>query len=409
MSPSTVASSARCAAGQPASSALQWRSDEHLRRGPGTGQGRRSRAPPREVTRPGQAPGSRARRAARGSGVAGGGRPARELGGGRSRRRRRDHRPRHRRGPARGADGERPDGQGRLVGPQDRREDHPRSGAGALAARPDGLPRGLGGRPHHRAGADVPRPARRRAHLPHRGEALGRGAAGVRPVRPERGRRRLHPRLLRRRDHARRQRLDVPRLAADGRDGDRRERDARGDGRRAHAHGRVGLRPLPRQVGRGGHRAGPALSVLLPAPLAGGPAAGAPGRARGGAARHPRGREQALRHAGPDRRARGRGLLPRGAQALGQGADRGLRPDRRARDRDRREPAAPEGGRAVRGLLRQGRALHLDLQRVQRAAALPRRRARLHDRHPGRAPGHHPRGREDDLRRLRGDRARRSR
>ena len=43
---------------------------------------------------------------------------------------------------------------------------------------------------------------------------------------------RLHPRLLRRRDHARRQRVDVPRSPAHGRDGHRREGDARGDGRR---------------------------------------------------------------------------------------------------------------------------------------------------------------------------------
>ena len=35
--------------------------------------------------------------------------------------------------------------------------------------------------------------------------------------------RRLHPGVLRRGDHARRQRLDVPRLAADGGDGDRRD------------------------------------------------------------------------------------------------------------------------------------------------------------------------------------------
>ena len=68
-------------------------------------------------------------------------------------------------------------------------------------------------------------PGRRGAgpHLPHRGEAVGRRAAGLRPVRPERRRRRLHPRLLRRGDHARRQRLDVPGLAAHGRDGDRRD------------------------------------------------------------------------------------------------------------------------------------------------------------------------------------------
>ena len=57
---------------------------------------------------------------------------------------------------------------------------------------------------------------------------------------------------------------------------------------------------------------------------------------------------------------------------------------------------------------RQGRALHLAVRRVQRPAALPRRRARLHDRHQGRAAGHHPRRREDDRRGERGDGARRS-
>ena len=71
----------------------------------------------------------------------------------------------------------------------------------------------------------------------------------------------------------------------------------------------------------------------------------------------------------------------------------------------RRQPAEAARRRAVRRLVRQGGALHLDLQRLQRAAAVPRRRARLHDRHAGRAPGHHPRGREDDLGGLRGDRA----
>ena len=62
-----------------------------------------------------------------------------------------------------------------------------------------------------------------------------------------------------------------------------------------------------------------------------------------------------------------------------------------------------EGRRALRRLRRQGGALHPDLQRLQRAAALPRRRARLHDRHRGRAPGDHPPRGEDDQRRLRSD------
>ena len=98
-----------------------------------------------------------------------------------------------------------------------------------------------------------------------------------------------------------------------------------------------------------------------------------------------------------------RRLLPRGPQALGERADRRLRAARRPRRRHRRQPAAAEGRRALRRLGRQGGALHPDLQRLQRAAALPRRRARLHDRHRGRAPGDHPPRGEDDQRRLRGD------
>ena len=45
--------------------------------------------------------------------------------------------------------------------------------------------------------------------------------------------------------HGRGQRVDVPRLAAHGRDGDRRARDARGDGRRAHARDGQRLRRQP--------------------------------------------------------------------------------------------------------------------------------------------------------------------
>ncbi len=74
---------------------------------------------------------------------------------------------------------------------------------------------------------------------------------------PSRRRRRLHPGVLRHRDHARRQRLDVPRLAAHGPDGDRGGRHAGGDGRRAHAHRRLRLRAPARQERRGGHRRRP--------------------------------------------------------------------------------------------------------------------------------------------------------
>ena len=252
--------------------------------------------------------------------------------------------------------------------------------AALRAPRADGLPRRLRRRAHHRAGPDVPRPAPRRAYLLQRGAAVGHRPAGLRAVRPERRRRRLHPRVLRRRDHARRQRVDVPRLAADGGDGDRRAGVAGGDGRREDAHRRVGLRALPRQDRRGGDRPRQALPRLLPVALGGRAAARAAGGAgRGGQAdprAHPRRREQAVGHARAARRARRRRLVPRGPQALGEGADRRLRAARRARGRDRRQPAEVQGRRAVRRLGRQGRALHLDLQRVRHPAAVPRRRAR---------------------------------
>ena len=104
-------------------------------------------------------------------------------------------------------------------------------------------------------------------------------------------------------------------------------------GARMHT-GVSGLRPLPREVRRGGHR-----------PREGRTSATS-GRTGASSLRWPRppsrlpscpeipvGREQAVRHAGADRRARGRRLVPRGAQALGQGADRGLRADRGPRGR----------------------------------------------------------------------------
>ena len=160
------------------------------------------------------------------------------------------------------ADGQRPDREGGLLGSEDRREDPAHPGARADARRcrwsiwstrpARGSPSRCRCSP---AGAE-------RADLPQPGEALGRRAAGLRAVRPERRRRRLHPRLLRHRDHARGQRVDVPRLAAHGRDGDRREGDARGDGRRAHAHRRLGLRPPARRERRGGHPDGAPLPLL---------------------------------------------------------------------------------------------------------------------------------------------------
>ena len=90
---------------------------------------------------------------------------------------------------------------------------------------------------------------------------------------------------------------------------------------------------------------------------------------------------------------------------LGPGADRRLRPARRRGRRRRRQQLAVQGRRAVRRLGRQGDPVRAALRRVQRAAAVPRRRARLHGRHRGGEAGHHPARRQDDHRDHRGDRA----
>ena len=277
------------------------------------------------------------------AGVVQRGGPARQLGRRGPRRRRRRHRPRADRRAQGLPDGQRPDREGRLLGPEDGREDPPDPGAGADARAADDLPGRLGRGADHRPGADVPRPPRRRADLLQRGQALRPRAAGLPAVRPLGRRRRLHPGLLRRRDHARGQRLDVPGLAADGRDGDRREGEPGGDGRGEDAHRCLGLRPLPGQDRRGGDRARPALPLVHAGELARAPAGGAAGRARGrpgGLADRARRREDLVRHQGADRRPGRRRLVLRGARALGEGAGRRLRAARRPRDRDRRQPAA---------------------------------------------------------------------
>ncbi len=131
-------------------------------------------------------------------------------------------------------------------------------------AHPDRVAGRLGRRPHHRPGRAVPRASGRRSDLLQPGAAVGPGAPGLLPVRAVGRRRRLHPELLRHRGHGRGQRVDVPGLAAHGRDGHRRARHARGDGRRPHARHRVGLRRQPRPRRRRRHRAGPRLPHLLP-------------------------------------------------------------------------------------------------------------------------------------------------
>ena len=90
------------------------------------------------------------------------------------------------------------------------------------------------------------------------------------------------------------ERLDVPRVAADGPGGHQRGRDARGDGWRAHARHGQWLRRQPGGGRRRGRRSGEALAVL--------PAALVEGSGAGGAESLTEPRRQADRDDGPDPR-----------------------------------------------------------------------------------------------------------
>ena len=268
------------------------------------------------------------------------------------------------------------------------------------------LARRLRGRAHHRPGRAVPGSPWRGPHLRQPGAPLGQGAAGVLPVRPVGRGRRVHPELLRHRRDGRGQRVDVPRLAAHGRDGDRRDRHARGDGRRAHARHGVGVRRQPRGRRRRSDRAGRSAGSRTC-------------RRRGGRCRRACAAADPVRPLTADvvpaeeRRAYDmhrvvEGLIDEGsffevkplyAPELIVGFGR----HRRSIDRRRREQPDAEGRRAVRRLRRQGGTVPVAVRRVQRAAAVPRRRARLHGRHRGRAPGHHPPRSQDDHRGHRSD------
>ena len=177
----------------------------------------------------------------------------------------------------------------------------------------------------------------RRAHLLQPGAAVGRGAADLPAVRPVGGGRRVHPGVLRRRVHGREERVDVPRLAAHGRDGDRREGHARGDGRRADALRGLRLRrraaPRPRR-----RRSRPrARYLVVPAAArrreaAGAPSARPPTPAASASTRSCRPtRTRPFDMHARDRRARRRGQLLRDQEALRARDRHRLRAHRRAR------------------------------------------------------------------------------
>ena len=112
--------------------------------------------------------------------------PFRAQPGGRHAGRRRRHRRRRVAGRTVVHHGQRLHGQGRLLGREDRPEDHAHPGEGRAAAGADALLGRRGRRAHLRADQDLPRPLSRRPHLLQRGAALRRGAAGLHPVRARR-------------------------------------------------------------------------------------------------------------------------------------------------------------------------------------------------------------------------------
>ncbi len=119
----------------------------------------------------------------------------------------------------------------------------------------------------------------------------------------------------------------------------------------------------------------------------------------------PGGGEPAVRRARGHRRPGRRRVVLRD-QAAVRGRARGrLRPARRRGRRCRREQLGGARRGAVLRQRRQGGPVHLAVRRLQRPAALPGRRPRLHDRLRGRARRHHPARRQDDLGGRRGHRA----
>ena len=327
--------------------------------------------------------------------------------------RRRRHRHRPRAGPGGRGHGQRLHREGRLVGRAHGREDPPHPGDGARPALPALLPGRLRRRAHHRSDRDVPRAAaapgassttrsQLSGQVPQICLLFGPSAAGGAYI-P------AFCDVVVMVDGNASMYLGSPRMA-EMVIGEKVTLEEMG-GAKMHCS-RLRLRRRAREDRGGGHRLrASATSRYLPQNCDA-------SRRRAPKPRAPKPSGKPLEEIIPadenkpfdmmrrHRRAHRRGLLAcEIKQLFAQGDHHRLRAHRRARRRHRRQPAEVHGRRALRRLGRQGRALHLAVRRVQHPAPLPRRRARLHDRHQGRAAGHHPRRREDDRRRERGDRA----
>ena len=218
------------------------------------------------------------------------------------------------------------------------------------ACGPHALPGRRRRRADLRADQDLPRPLPRRPDLLQRGPALGRGPAGLHPVRPVAGGLGLSAGADRSGHHGRGQGLALRGQPAHGRDGDRREDDAGRAGRRADAL--QGLRAAatcwpPPTRRRSSWPA--ATSRTCRARSASAPARASAVEAKPGRL-HRRDRAlrpaQVLRHVRGDRPGHRRRLLVRDQAAVRGRDHRRAGPDRRARGRHRRQSAEGEGRRA---------------------------------------------------------------
>ena len=216
---------------------------------------------------------------------------------------------------------------------------------------------------------------------------------------PSRGRRRLHPGVLRRGRDGRRQREHVPRAptAWSRWSPGRRRRSRRWAARGCTAPSPASATSSARPSRTRSTWSATTCPTCRPTGSSTPPAAEAAGAGRRGSRRAGAGqRAPGLRHAPVRQGHRRRGLVLRDPGAVGQGADDRLRPAGRRGRRRGRQQLDVQGRRAVRRLGRQGDPVRPALRRVQRAAAVPLRRARLHGRLGGGEAGHHPARRQDD-------------
>jgi hypothetical protein len=316
--------------------------------------------------------------------------------------RRRGDRLRPRARPPGGHHGQRLHREGRLVGRPHRREDPPHSGDRAKAACAPALSGRLRRGSHHRSDRDVPRAPGGRPHLLQRGAAVGHGAPDLPALRPLGRRWCVHPGVLRRGGDGRQERQRCiwaarawPRWSSA-----RRSRSKRWAARSMHCSESRAAATCSRRPSRKPSRGAAATWATCrrtgakPRPAV---SPSSPTRARTHRRDRARPAEQALRHVTLINELVDAGSFLEVKALFAKELITGFaRIDGHPWGSWPTSPAT-RAGCSSSTVRRQGRALHLAVRRVQHPAALPGRRARLHDRQRRSSAGHHPPRGEDDL------------